>query len=63
MYGESTYTIVVNKEDVPVINNLLNTLDECPISLEDYDYVDIMKAIANKNANVDNDNINIIYED
>lgn len=63
MYGEATYTIMVSKEDVPVINSLVNTLDECPISLEDYDYVDIMKAIANKSVVVDNDNINIIYED
>lgn len=62
MLGETNYCIKINKNDVFIINNLVETLDACPISLTNNDYVDIIRAIADRSDDIDIDNIQLIYE-
>lgn len=62
MYSDAIYEIIVNDSERAVIEDILNILDNCPINLSDYDYVDIFRSIANKSSNVDADGVKILYE-
>lgn len=62
MYSDAIYEITVNNSERAVIEDILNILDNCPINLSDYDYVDIFRSIANKSSNVDADGVKILYE-
>lgn len=62
MYSDAIYEITVNDSERAVIEDILNILDNCPINLSDYDYVDIFRSIANKSSNVDADGVKILYE-
>jgi hypothetical protein len=62
MYSDAIYEITVNDSERAVIEDILNILDNCPINLSDYDYVDIFRSIVNKSSNVDADGVKILYE-
>jgi hypothetical protein len=62
IYSDTIYEITVNDSERAVIEDILNILDNCPINLSDYDYVDIFRSIGNKSSNVDADGVKILYE-
>lgn len=49
MIGETTYKITVSRADSDVIKNLVDILENCPMGLNNDDYVEIMKTIAYHN--------------
>ena len=62
MYSDTIYKITVDESERAVVKEILNILDNCPINLSDYDYVDIFRNIADGSSNVDADGIKILYE-
>lgn len=57
MIGETTYKITVSRADSDVIKNLVDILENCPMGLNNDDYVEIMKTIAYHNYETDIDDI------
>lgn len=53
MIGETTYKITVSRADSDVIKNLVDILENCPMGLNNDDYVEIMKTIAYHNYETD----------
>ena len=63
MIGETTYKITVSRADSDVIKNLVDILENCPMGLNNDDYVEIMKTIAYHNYETDIEGVEIEYEE
>lgn len=57
MVGEIIYKITVSRADSDVIKNLVDILENCPMDLNNDDYVGIMKTIAYHDYETDIDDI------
>lgn len=64
MIGETSYTIEVIQDEVNVIKSLLELLDDCPISLNNDDYVSVFRAIACCDGEVEDiDGLKFLYKE
>ena len=62
MLGETNYKITIDYREITSIGTLLEILDDCPIPLNNDDYVSIFRAIANHSKNADDvDGIEFSY--
>lgn len=63
MKSEITYKIMVSRADSDAIKDLINILENCPMGLNNDDYVEIMKTIAYHNYETDIEGVEIEYEE
>lgn len=63
MNSEITYKITVSLADSDVIKDLIDILENCPMGLNNDDYVEIMKTIAYHNYETDIEGVEIEYEE
>lgn len=62
MTSNTEFTIEVTKEEADVISELFGILEGCPIALDDHDYCEIIRSIANRSTVPDlNDAVYIRY--
>lgn len=63
MKSEITYKIMVSCADSDAIKDLIDILENCPMGLNNDDYVEIMKTIAYHNYETDIEGVEIEYEE
>ena len=63
MKSEITYKIMVSSADSDAIKDLIDILENCPMGLNNDDYVEIMKTIAYHNYETDIEGVEIEYEE
>lgn len=63
MKSEITYKIMVSCADSDAIKDLIDILKNCPMGLNNDDYVEIMKTIAYHNYETDIEGVEIEYEE
>lgn len=59
---KTVYQIHVTEDEADTIAELMDALDNCPVELTNDGYVAIMGAITERNANVDIEGIEIVFE-
>lgn len=63
MKSEITYKIMVSCADSDAIKDFIDILENCPMGLNNDDYVEIMKTIAYHNYETDIEGVEIEYEE
>lgn len=57
------FELVITEKEVAVIHDFYETTKDCPIPLNDHDLVDIISEIVNHSSDLENDVVEIIYEE
>lgn len=57
------FELIITEKEAVVIHDFYETTKDCPSPLNDHDLVDIISEIANHSSDLENDVVEIIYEE